>query len=229
MNKAETKAVEIAMIIAFVVLIITLYIFLAKPTWVYGAEPRIDNQGSRGICVVYAVANGIEYQMQLQGIETPENGFSKAWLYNECKKIDGIDGEGTLINYALEVAYEKGLCPTDDYGSKNANEIASQYKITTYAGILTNLDSIEKLIDGGHVILVNSRVTDDWKDGIITKPDEDSKVLHATYLFSHNDDSRILTGVSSWGSKYGYNGTYQMAYECFYFPCIIGTWIFDVN
>ncbi|MCE5227894.1 MAG: hypothetical protein LLG05_18800 [Porphyromonadaceae bacterium] len=221
------KGIERVMIVAAVVFVVLLYVFITQPAWVYGAEPRIDDQGNRPWCVVYAVCNAVEYQRQLEGLETPKNGFSKEWLYKECKKIDNLKPEGTLINYALQVAYEKGLCPADDYGKKDADKAAEQYKITTYTGIYVDVGQAKELIDKGNLILTNSRYIRDWNDGVVTKTDENSTVCHATYYMGYDED--YLVGVNSWGKDYGDNGKFKFANDCFYFPNVLGIWIFEVK
>jgi hypothetical protein len=195
-----------------------LLLVLLMPVMSY-AEPRVDDQGDTPMCGVYAVCNAVEEQMILDGIPTPEGGFSKDWLWEKCSEIDdssdGLDPATPLI-----VATTQGLCPAESYGAINADEIASRYKIATYSAIEYDEDTLKYLLTNDHVVIIATELTrNDWADGVIQNEPEETTEGHMTYLYSFNEIDEIngargyYIGINSWGEEWGFNGSYYMKYN----------------
>jgi C1A family cysteine protease len=203
--------------------------------------PRIENQGNANTCVAYAVANAIEYQMRLHDVDTPENGFSKKWLYNKSVEYDikeyGWSEGGTYLRTALNIAYNHGLVPKDDERKVSVDSIASDYKIATFGAISMGNETevivadIKSVLDNGGVVIIASKTTRDWLDGDITSIEGDkyTKLDHATFLIGYDDTTRQFVGVNSWGKNYGDNGKFKISYDCFVFPYVKEVMFFKVN
>jgi len=70
----------------------------------------VRDQGDEGTCVGFASSAGMkEYQEKLDYGRMIE--LSPRFVYNECKKIDGMPNEeGTTIRAAMEILHKKGIC-----------------------------------------------------------------------------------------------------------------------
>jgi C1A family cysteine protease len=216
---------------AVVVVAITLYAFVTN-FCVYGAEPRIEDQGNTPLCGVYSVCNAVEYQMQLKGLETPENGFSKEWLWEKCAEREDLS-DGIDISTALDIAVECGLCPAEDYGTSNEDEAAAQYKITTYSAI--DFRSFKDNLNRYNVIIIESQLNrENWKDGIIEADTEFLTEGHGTFLIDYDEITEIngardyYVGVNSWGEKWGFGGKYYMKYN-FPYIGVVGAYTISVK
>lgn len=211
---------------------------------------RIENQYSKGWCVVFAVCNSIEAKMKMQGLDVPEGGFSKAWLYTKCKEIDDNPDNGTYIGTALSVAIKHGLCPdylcpTKDYLFQNSlpkltekmdNE-ASKYKIDKYYYIDIDVNKFKEIISSKNYVLL-STMTDraNWFDGDDLVLPTDAKVIadHTTFLAAFDDNKTInnykgfVTGINSWGSDWGNNGCYSMSYDYITKDHVKEAWTFEI-
>jgi hypothetical protein len=184
------------------------------------AEPRIDNQGNSNMCIVYAVCNAIEEQMIRDGKETPENGFSKQWLWDKCIETGSPEDE-IYIATALNIAYERGLCPTGEYDTESADKSAEQYKIATYSAI--NFTQFkDNLVRNKVIVIMTTLSRDNWQDGIIMMDENPANERHGTYLIDFdeitvlNDRRDYYIGINSWGDKWGYGGKYYMDYRFAY-------------
>lgn len=215
---------------AAVIVIITLYFFITQPAWVYGTEPRIEDQGDTLKCGVYTVCNAIEYQMQLKGIETPKNGFSKEWLWEKCGEADDLSNGIKLVT-ALDVALNCGLCPAEEYGTNNADRAAEQYKITTYSAI-SHKQFKDNLIRDRVIIIATRLSQDNWQDGILQTDTDIVTERHASYLIGFDEITEIdgrkdyYIGVNSWGEQWGFAGKYYMRYN--FAPSILDAFVFEL-
>jgi hypothetical protein len=71
-------------------------------------DTPIYNQGSKPACVGYSCAGVKSDEEYLQHRGTYL--FSGTWLYDECKKIDGIPGiDGTYLRFAMQILQQQGM------------------------------------------------------------------------------------------------------------------------
>lgn len=202
---------------------------------------RVDDQLSKPWCVAFGVCDAIEFQMVMMGLEVPEGGFSKAYLYAMCKKYDGIaDQDGTFIRIALEIALKYGLCsdslcPTTTYLTSETLPVitndmlvaASAYKIKAYArlqkstGYVDN-EQIKDALANSQMVVIGSYVEqDNWLNGddLIDAPAGNYLGGHCTYLFGYDDTyvagnyTGAEFGANSWGESWGRRGKYTMMYN----------------
>ncbi len=113
-------------------------------------EPaRFFNQGNRGTCV------GAAFTLAKEIIELEDVGsvkLSVEMLYQQCKRLDDIDGEGTHPRIACKVLVDNGTCEERllEYGDDRVftGEMvknAERYKIKSYLKINT-LDEYKQAI-----------------------------------------------------------------------------------
>lgn len=203
---------------------------------------RIDDQKSKPWCVAFGVCNALEFAMKMRGMTVPKGGLSKAYLYTRCKQLDGVpNSDGTYIRTALQVAATEGicpdyLCPTETYLQQSTLPIlttamkneAAKYKIKTYARLKNDAtgyidqEQIKQAIANMGFVIIGSWVeVENWLDGddLIVAPKGTILGGHCTFLHSYNNShveagcTGFYGGVNSWGTSWGDNGKYLMAYD----------------
>lgn len=144
----------------------------------------VRDQGEAGTCVGMASAACQESDAMLNG--TTEH-LSPLFVYRECKRIDGINQEGTYLRTAMKVLQDKGICLETLYPYSDNQNIqnlkfptisTSTYndgkkrKIKNYAS-LTTVDEIKTAIYNENAVLLGTYVTDSFmypQGGCIGKP-----------------------------------------------------------
>lgn len=223
---------------------------------------RIDDQKHKPWCVAFGTCNAIEFQRKAKGLVIPAGGFSKAWLYARCKQLDGIPGEdGTFVKTALWVALNEGLCPdyllpTVEWLDKDElpqltpemAEAASKYKIKGFSKLVDNMgyaslyQTKQAIASGGMVIIASLVEMDNWmdNDSLILVPKGEILGGHCTFKGGYDDAKQVSQyvgfnrGINSWGSGWGDNGRYDMAYaydawrDQEGFPALLEAWAFSV-
>jgi len=172
------------------------------------------NQGSLPICVGESGATINEYEKRRQGIAVE---FDAEWLYNECKKIDGLPAgtPGTYFRAVLSVLKNKGAKPT---GGSDAD--AANYKIGGYVHVEPNFDAIKRAIWKWGAVLMGFRVYTggSWNTSPIKiPPGSQSYSGHATVGKAFN--LIFIRGQNSFGADWGDHGDFDMPesylpYEC---------------
>jgi len=155
-------------------------------------------------CVGYAGA-GMKQEKELR--ERRRITFDGDWLYQECKKIDGIpDEEGTYLRTVLKVLKDKGAKPKDE-----PEEEAAKYRIGGYARVDDlSLAGLKKAYYASGVLLLGFSVSNSgWQNAFIEppKPGEETDG-HATFMIGYNRDDGI--GQNSWGNDWGDNGKFYI-------------------
>lgn len=99
----------------------------------------VENQGNLGSCVSFGTCACSEYFDKVD--------LSEMWLYDLCKKNDGIPNEeGTYPRVALKMAQQSGICkeqywnyidryPNNTSALPGASEDALNHKILSYAAV----------------------------------------------------------------------------------------------
>ena len=162
----------------------------------------ISNQGQMPSCVGHSVA-GMKQYFELQ--EKISKDFDGNWLYQECKKIDGIPNiAGTYFRIGLEVARKIGVKPM---GEDNP----FPYRIETYARVDDNtFEGLKKAIFLYGVVLAGFRGSNQgWASETIRPPREvEAQWGHATFLTHYGKD--YLGGQNSWGENAHNKGLFKV-------------------
>ncbi|USL45884.1 C1 family peptidase [Priestia megaterium] len=187
----------------------------------------VRDQVDEGTCVGFSSAVGMkEYQ------ERKERGqevyLSPRFLYQECKKRDGIpDEEGTFIRVALDVLKEVGVCEeiywpyiAHNPGSPKpgAEQNASHYKIKAYAR-LDSLEAMKKslMVNGpcvaGVLVYKNWQTQEVASTGKIPMPGNSVlKGGHAICIVGYDDNTELFKFKNSWDESWGDNGYGYLPY-----------------
>ena len=171
----------------------------------------IYDQNGLPACVGFATA----------GVKTDEEwlqwkkqiSFDGEWLYNECKKQDGVpDVEGTFPRVALKIIKSLGmkrvgLCKKPE----KKWIINSYYRITSN----NNDDFIKQVLYQFGSILIGSSWYENWMNVADLFPIPNKKVGgHAYRIYGWNNIGFIV--VNSWGKAlWGINGIATMPYDIF--------------
>lgn len=194
----------------------------------------IKNQGQLGSCVAFGTCAAKEYYDKKE--YNQELDFSEQWLYGECKKEDGYQGEGTYPKLGLEILLRKGVCeeyflpyeaqyPPSNSTAPGANENAVNYKIKAYAKVV-GLDYVKQaLYQFGPMtgsILVWKNFYNIQADGIApTPPNEDWLGAHLMCIVGYDDNIKtplgngVVTFKNSWSPYFGDKGYVHIPYSVF--------------
>lgn len=196
---------------------------------------EVKDQGPEGTCVAFATAVGMkEFQEKKQ--HNNKINLSPRFLYQECKKRDGLPGEGTYIRIAMDVLRKIGVCE-EAYWPYIANhtgepkpgalENAASYISNAYARIFNNGDSLETRLElikrslivngpfvAGVPVYTNWSKPDVWSTGKIPAPENSSlRGGHAICIVGYNDSTQELKFKNSWGDRWGDKGYGYLPYE----------------
>ncbi len=159
----------------------------------------IHNQGSNPSCVGHSCAAIRSYLAYKQGIEIE---FDGEWIYNQCKKIDGIpDTKGTYFRAGLQVLQKVGAMPVG--GGDPA-----KWKINAYAKIddLSKLDKANFLF--GAVLAGFRGSNPGWQQAKVRAPLAGEAVWgHAIARVGYGRDKFGII-QNSWGDKKGDKGIF---------------------
>ncbi|MDD5492553.1 MAG: C1 family peptidase [bacterium] len=184
----------------------------------------VRDQGDEGTCVGFASTVGMkEYQEQVDYEKLVE--LSPRFLYNECKKIDGFDGEGTTIRTAMKVLKEYGVCREkywpykphqQDKPKPGAKDNAKKFSVLTYARILNLQELKMSLVQKGPVVIgvevFNGMM--DAKNGVVPLPNRKESSLggHAICPVGYDDKKKLVKFKNSWSESWGDDGYGYLPY-----------------
>lgn len=165
----------------------------------------ITHQGGKPHCVGHA---GALIKGEKERREQNFMDFDPAWLYKECKKIDGIpNARGTYFRAVLKVLKNKGAMPVGETDLK----IAEKYRIGGYARIepLTFKNLKSAVFQNGVGLAGFKGSNEGWSRGLkgyIRRPVSGERVWgHATGLIGYKDN---IVGQNSWGKRWGDKGRF---------------------
>ena len=189
-----------------------------KIDWTSKMSP-VRDQGEEGVCVGFATVTGMkEYQEFLDYKKLVL--LSPRFVYNECKKIDGMPGlEGTTIRAAMQALESKGVCqekfwPYLPYqktkAQKGAISNAKKFRIITYARIL-NLNELRLSLASKGPCAIGIEVFEGMmktETGFVPLPRENETALggHAICVVGYDDKKKAIKFKNSWSDKWGQNG-----------------------
>jgi len=161
---------------------------------------EVLNQNGYPACVGFAGAGMKQY---LEAKERINKIFDGLWLYQECKKIDGIpDQPGTFLRAVLKILQTKGAKPVGEPESE-----AEKYKIGGYAKVdpLT-FEEIRKVIAVYNVCLMGFTGSNQgWQTAYVRPPRTGERTWgHAIFSESYIKDFNKFQ--NSWSEGWGDKG-----------------------
>jgi len=179
----------------------------------------VRDQGDEGTCVAFASVVGMkEYQEKLDYNRSVE--LSSRFLYQECKKIDGMpDTEGTSVRIAVKVLKKAGVCRENlcPYVPHQKPKItgravgdAKRFRVISYARIL-NLDDMRLSLAAKGPCVVGVVVFEGMmtaKTGLVPMPKKGERSLggHAICPVGYDDRKKLIKFKNSWSEKWGLAG-----------------------
>lgn len=176
-------------------------------------------QGDEGTCVAFASATGMkEYQEKLDYEKLVL--LSPRFVYNECKKVDGMpEEEGTTIRTAMKVLKTKGVCREKFWpytphqktkAKRGAVTDAKKFRVITYARILS-LNELRSSIFAKGPCVIGVEVFNgcmDTKTGRVPLPRRNEVSLggHAICAVGYDDKKKLVKFKNSWSTKWGQKG-----------------------
>lgn len=160
----------------------------------------ITNQGNTPHCVGHACATIKEFLEMREGNDIK---FDGDWIYNECKKIDGIpDVKGTYFRTGLKVLQKIGAMPI-------GGGDPSKYRIGGYARVDCEFNTLKQAIYEFGAIFVGFRGSNGgWKTAFIRKPKSGEREWgHATTGVRY--EITYIDGQNSWGENWGDEGLFH--------------------
>jgi C1A family cysteine protease len=189
----------------------------------------VRNQGNEGTCVAFASVTGVkEFQDKKEYHKLIR--LSPRFLYNLCKKFDGIPFEdGTYPRIAMKVLLHYGVCHEsfwpyvplkESLPRKGADKDAIKFKIKAYARIKSQLEMKRSLLVNGPFV-AGVKVFKSWftekvkSSGFVPMPkgSEDLAGGHAICIVGYGDKSGIFKFKNSWGANWGSDGYGYLPYE----------------
>ena len=179
----------------------------------------VRQQGNEGTCVGFAAATGMkEYQEKIDYKKLVL--LSPRFVYNECKKIDGMpEEEGTTIRIAMKVLKTRGVCREKfwpylpqqiDKARRGAVTNAKKFRVISYARIL-NLNELRSSIYSQGPCVIGIECFNgifDTTTGLVPMPRKNENTLggHAICAVGYDDKKKLITFKNSWSAKWGRKG-----------------------
>ncbi|MHB8155093.1 MAG: C1 family peptidase [Candidatus Omnitrophota bacterium] len=188
----------------------------------------VRNQGREGTCVAFASVVGVkEFQDKKEYHKLVK--LSPRFLYNLCKKFDGIPFEdGTYPRIAMKVLLHYGVCHESFWPyvaakrtlpRAGADKDALKFKIKAYARIKSELEMKRSLLVNGPFI-AGVEVFKSWftkkveSSGLVPMPKlkEGSVGGHAICIVGYDEKMKIFKFKNSWGVGWGSAGYGYLPY-----------------
>ncbi len=188
----------------------------------------VRDQGNEGTCVAFATVVGVkEYQDSKEYRKLV--GLSPRFVYNLCKKYDGVPfEEGTYPRIAMKMLVKFGVCLErfwpyrpfqKDKAKPNADKNATVYRIKAYARINGVVEMKRSLLINGP-FLAGVMVFNSWfgkrpqKTGCIPMPKGGEEAVggHAICIVGYNDAAKLFKFKNSWGKKWADHGYGYLPY-----------------
>jgi len=188
--------------------------------WTNANKPVVLNQGNTPMCVAYS--NSATRQFQEFVDKGTRFDFNEAWLYKQCKAIDGIPNTaGTYIRAAMKIMKDKGF-PTVRYSD---GRDAPKHKISAYYAVPVTVNDIKRSVKTYGPVNIGSQWFKSWltpmAGGRLPAPDV-TVGGHATVIWGWDDTLGCFYVRNSWGSNWGRNGDFLLPYS--YIKYIFESW-----
>jgi C1A family cysteine protease len=188
----------------------------------------VRDQGNEGTCVAFASVTGVkEFQDKKEYHKLIK--LSPRFLYNLCKKFDGLPQEGTYPRIAMKVLLNYGVCHESFWPYlanqkslplKGADKDARKFKIKAYARLKSQLEMKRSLLINGP-FLAGVKVFKSWfskkveRSGFIPMPKRSDKLMggHAICIMGYDDKLNIFKFKNSWGIEWADQGYGYLPYK----------------
>lgn len=158
------------------------------------------DQNGYPACVGFSCAAIKQYQEFKERISKIFDGL---WIYNECKKIDGIpEIDGTFFRSGMKVLHDTGAKTLDSTDP-------DPYKIGAYAQVTDmSFEGLKKMIFVYGAVLAGYRGSNGgWSQANVRPPLSGEKIWgHAVTLVGYTKDKLIIH--NSWGKNKGDKGIF---------------------
>jgi len=188
----------------------------------------VRNQGREGTCVAFASVVGVkEFQDKKEYHKLIR--LSPRFLYNLCKKFDGIPfKDGTYPRIAMKVLLNHGVCHESFWPyvaakktrpRAGADKDAIKFKIKAYARIKFQVEMKRSLLVNGPFV-AGVQVFNSWfaerieGNGFVPMPKLKEKSVggHAICIVGYDDKFKVFKFKNSWGANWGSNGYGYLPY-----------------
>jgi C1A family cysteine protease len=198
----------------------------------------VKNQGTRPTCVGFAGAAMKEFQEKVEHEKEIKEGkqghtdkvydYSEQWLYQNCKKIDGLGrGGGTYIRAVMKVMNKIGV-PTESawpYTHKGIDigkpkfwaELIARWAVIGSYWLVTNLTEMKAALVDGPVI-IGGPIHGEWAmpvHGVIKYPADPGTTYggHAICAVGYDDEKQQIKIKNSWSRFWGDRGYGYIPYK----------------
>ncbi|NQT22706.1 MAG: C1 family peptidase [Candidatus Omnitrophica bacterium] len=204
------------------------YLPLVRLTKKVDYAPRLSpvrDQGTEGTCVGFATATGMKEYQEITDYKKLIR-LSPRFIYNECKKIDGMpEVEGTTIRIAMKALKTKGVCQEKfwpyrprqtDKAKRGALTNAKKFRVVSYARIL-NLNELRLSLYSKGPCVIGVEVFEGFmktETGVVPLPRKSEEALggHAICAVGYDDQKKLIKFKNSWSIKWGRKGYGYLPY-----------------
>lgn len=196
----------------------------------------VRSQGDEGTCVAFASVVGVkEYQDSKEYKKTL--ALSPRYIYNLCKKNDGIPGEeGTYPRVAMKMLLKYGTPPEGywpykphqtDKAKTGAAKEAIKYRVKAYARLKSHIEMRRSLVINGP-FLAGVDVYESWfadkvsRTGLIPMPGRRELYQggHAICMVGYDEKKKLFKFKNSWGTVWGDRGYGYLPYAYMIDHCL---------
>lgn len=185
----------------------------------------VRDQGDEGTCVAFASTVGMKEYQEKEDYSKLVT-LSPRFLYNECKKIDGMPGEeGTTIRCAMKVLSKWGVCRESFWpyaphqGNKpkaGASADAAKFRVLSYARILNLQDLRLHLAQKGPCVIGVAVFGGmmETRTGVVPMPKRGERPLggHALCAVGYDENKKWVKFKNSWSTLWGDKGYGRLPY-----------------
>ena len=188
--------------------------------------PLVRNQGDEGDCTGYGTTSIV------MGLEKKDGKdqiiLSSQFSYYHGLLLSGgpITDDGCEIRNVIKGAVQYGVCsellwPTrkETFGkepNKDCYAFATNHQVTYYFR-LHGLDDIRGCLSDGFPVVFGASLYSNFdkvgSDGMLGMPKGEYEGGHCMSFWGHNDSTKILTVMNSWGDDWGDKGYLYIPYD----------------